>query len=322
MCGGTHLQSTKDIINFNVTKVKLNKNWYNMKTILITGSSGFIATNFCRKFVDKYRFILVSHKPQVNHITLDQLASDDSLIKSIDIIINLAGANIANGRWTTERKNNLLQSRIGVTELLVGIFNQYNPNVHLISASAVGIYDFNTVNNEDTTIDYNNYKNFSQKLTKKWEQAALGYRGLTTITRFGVVLSSKGGAMSKMLPPFLFGLGGQIGNGLQGFSWIVLDDLLGSLDLIIDKEYGGIFNLTAPEQINNAQLTKDIGQVWHRPTFMKMPAGVVKLLWGQMGEELLLNGNQATPQRLISHGFRFKCPHILECLHAIKEHIY
>jgi len=182
-----------------------------MKTILITGSSGFIATNFCRKFIDKYRFILVSHKPQVNHITLDQLASDDSLIKSIDIIINLAGANIANGRWTTERKNNLLQSRIGVTELLVGIFNQYNPNAHLISASAVGIYDFNTVNNEDTTIDYNNYKNFSQKLTKKWEQAALGYHGLTTITRFGVVLSSKGGAMSKMLPPFLFGLGGQIG---------------------------------------------------------------------------------------------------------------
>ena len=293
-----------------------------MKTLLITGSSGFIATNFCWKFADKYRFILVSHKPKLNHITLDKLASDDNLIKSIDVIINLAGANIANGRWTMSRKNELLQSRVKVTQQLVGIFNQHNHKAHFISASAVGIYDFNTINNDNDEVDYSSYKNFSQLLIKQWEQAALGYHGLTTITRFGVALSSKGGAMSKILPPFLFGLGGQIGHGQQGFPWIVLEDLLEALDFIIDKKYRGVFNLTAPEQINNAQLTKYIVEVWHRPKLIKMPSIIIKLLWGKMGEELLLNGNQAIPQRLINSGFKFKCPNILGCLHAIKEQIY
>jgi uncharacterized protein (TIGR01777 family) len=292
-----------------------------MKTVLITGSSGFIATNFCQKFADKYKFILVSHKPQVNHITLNQLVSDDNLIKSIDVIINLAGANIANGRWTTARKNELLQSRLEVTKQLIEIFNQYNSNAHLISASAVGIYDFNTINDDNTPIDYSSFKNFSQQLTKQWEQTALGYHGLVTVTRFGVVLSGKGGAMSKMLPPFLFGLGGQLGSGQQGFPWIALDDLLSALDFIIDKKYTGVFNFTAPEQINNEQLTKYIGQVWRRPIFMKMPACMIKLLWGQMGEEFLLNGNQALPQRLINSGFKFKYPNILSCLNVIKERI-
>ena len=292
-----------------------------MKTILITGSSGFIATNFYRKFIDTYRFILLSHKLKPNHITLEQLASDIDLVTSIDVVINLAGANIANGRWTKTRKNELLHSRLEITTQLVKIFNQYNCNVHFISASAIGIYDFNTVNNENTLIDYSHYNNFSQQLTKQWEQAALGYHGLVTITRFGVVLSSKGGAMNKILPSFLFGLGGQISDGQQEFPWISLDDLLAALNFIIDKKEGGIFNLTAPEQINNKKLTQCIGKIWHRPIFMKMPPYIIKLLWGQMGVELLLNGSQVIPKRLINSGFSFKYSNILDCLSAINKRI-
>jgi len=297
------------------------KSEYSMKTILITGSNGFIATNFYRKFTDKYRFILLSHKLKTNHITLEQLASDIDLITSINVVVNLAGANIANSRWTRARKDELLKSRLEITTQLVKMFNKHNRNIHFISASAVGVYDLGTVNNENTLVDYSRYDTFSQQLTKQWEQAALGYHGLVTITRFGVVLSSKGGAMNKILLPFLFGLGGQLSDGQQYFSWIALDDLLVALNFIIDKKEAGIFNLTAPEQISNKKFTQCIGKIWHRPIFMKMPACVIRLLWGQMGDELLLNGSQVIPKRLIDSEFSFKYPNILDCLYAIRERL-
>ncbi|MFN8769780.1 MAG: TIGR01777 family oxidoreductase [Neisseriaceae bacterium] len=290
-----------------------------MKTILITGSNGFIANNFCKKFADKYKFVLVSHYPQVNHITLKQLRTNHDLINSIDAVLNLAGANIGAKRWTKTRKKELLQSRVEFTRELVDIFNKYNNHAHIISASAISIYDFNTVNDENTLIDYSKYKNFSQQITKRWEQNALKYDGLVTITRFGIVLSCNGGIFRKMLRPFLFGVGGQLGNGQQGFPWIALEDLLSALDFIIEKGYGGIFNLTAPEKINNEQFTNCIGHIWHKPTFMKLPAWLIKLVWGQMGKELLLSGNQVIPQRLIDLNFTFKYPYIQNCLSAIKD---
>ena len=290
-----------------------------MKTILITGSNGFIATNFCKQFATKYKFILVSHRPQTNHITLEQLTKELELIKSIDIIINLAGANIGAKRWNTQRKDELISSRINITKQLVCIFNEHNPNVYLISASAVGIYDFNSINDENTPIDYNLHNNFSQQITKQWEQTALTYKGLKTIARFGVVLSSKGGALDKILPPFMFGCGGRIGNGKQGFPWIALDDLLSALDFIINNPQNNIVNLTAPEYTNNTILTKTIGKIWHRPTLMNLPAWVIKLIFGQMGVELLLNGNNVKPQQLINAKFIFKYPDIESCLRAIKN---
>ena len=144
------------------------------------------------------------------------------------------------------------------------------------------------------------------------------YCGKVTITRFGVVLGL-GGALSKILPPFKLGLGSKLGDGNQGFPWIALDDLLAALALVIDNTWTGVFNLTAPQQITNGQLTKAIGKLWNRSTYLNLPAFLIKLLYGQMGEELLLKGSKVIPQRLIAAKFNYSYPDIESCLIAIKE---
>lgn len=295
-----------------------------MKTILVSGANGFIATNFCQKFSSKYNFILLNHKLhadelQGNHINLKQLSNNQKLLNSIDVVINLAGANIGAKLWTKSRKEEIISSRMVSTKCLVELFNKNNHKVHFISASAVGVYDFNLINDEYTLINYNEYKSFSQQITKEWEQQAFKYIGLTTILRLGVVLSSKGGAFEKILLPFKFGLGGKIGSGQQAFPWVALDDLLSLMELVIDKSFGGIFNVTSPHLINNEQLTYAIAKVWHRPAFIKIPAWLIKLLLGQMGDELLLKGQYVISKRLKDISFEFKYPYITNCLQTIKN---
>lgn len=291
-----------------------------MKTILITGASGFIATNFMQQNAKQYSFIKLSHTEIPGHVTFAELAANSKLQAQIDVILNLAGANIGAKRWSKARKEELLTSRINTTQQIVELFNQCSNKPHLISASAVGIYAVNTSNDETTKVDYTHYANFSQQITKQWELAALHYQGSITITRFGVVLSSKGGALSKILPLFKFCLGGKLGNGQQGFPWIALDDLLAALELIIENTLTGIFNLTVPQHITNTDLTKAIGKTWHRPTCFNLPPLLIKFLYGQMGKELLLQGTRVIPQRLIDLKFNYKYPDIYSCLNAIKNH--
>lgn len=290
-----------------------------MKTILITGANGFIATNFVKQYKHKYRFIKLSHVTTAGHISFTELKENLDLCSEISVILNLAGANIANQRWSEKRKDELLASRIDTTRQLVDLFNHCERQPQLISASAIGIYDFDSTNDESTVINYSYYENFSQEITKQWEQEALQYLGKTVITRFGVVLSSHGGALNKMLIPFKLGFGGKLGTGNQGFPWIALDDLMSALTLIIDDCWTGVVNLNAPKHINNVELTKAIGKVWQRPTYINLPAFLIKILYGQMGEELLLNGNEVIPKRLIEAKFNYTYPDVISCLMAIKE---
>jgi NAD dependent epimerase/dehydratase family enzyme len=157
-----------------------------MKTILISGSNGFIARKFCKKFASKYNFILLSHKAIQGHITLDDLAGNQSLINSIDVVLNLAGANIGDKRWSNSRKTEIIESRVKTTGQLVELFNRYNHNAHFISASAIGIYPTDSTYDESYVVEYHKYDNFSQEITRKWEQSAKQYNGKLTITRFGV----------------------------------------------------------------------------------------------------------------------------------------
>lgn len=290
-----------------------------MKTILLSGASGFIASNFRKQFHNEYRFILLSHTKNASSITLNELENNPELIRSIDIVINLAGANIGAKRWTTQRKQELLESRISTTKNLVSLFNEYNSEIHFISASAIGIYHPNQENKETESIDYSNYENFSQEITKKWETEALKFKGNLTITRFGVVLASNGGAFPQMLRPFLFGVGGKLGNGQQYFPWIALTDLQNALKHIIDNKLTGIYTLVAPELITNAELTKHIAQAWKRPAWFNLPQSVIRLIFGQMGQELFLNSIKISPDKLIASGFKFNYPSIAECLTAIKK---
>lgn len=290
-----------------------------MKTILIVGANGFIARQFKQQFMHKYNFINLSHHPQFSHLTLEQLELQPELLKTIDYVINLAGANISDKRWSSSRKECLIQSRIDTTRRLVALLNQYQPQTYLLSASAVGIYQADQENTEFSFIDYEYYGNFSQELTKQWELEVQKYTGPYLIARFGVVLSATGGAFSKMLEPFLKYVGGQLGTGQQYFPWITLPDLLNILEIKLLAQSRGVYNLVAPQLITNQELCKQIARLWQRPNWLRLPAWVIKLIFGQMGQELFLNSLIVKPQKLIDENYVFLYPEISSCLQAIKS---
>lgn len=288
-----------------------------MKTILISGSNGFIAKNFIEKFSNKYKFILLSHQKTDGHITYEELNQQTELVKDVDVVLNLAGENIGAKKWDVERKNKLINSRLDSTQKLVTIFNRHKTNTHFISASAIGIYPTGIKCDENTTINYTEYQNFSQEITRRWESVARKYEGNLTITRFGVVLSGSGGAFPKMLQPFKIFAGGEIGNGRQYFSWIALPDLLSALEYIIHNHKIGTYNLTAPTAIINKELSQNIAHTWHRPNLFPLPEFMIKLLFGQMGEELFLSSLEVMPKKLISENFKFSYPTFKSCINAI-----
>lgn len=290
-----------------------------MKNILITGSNGYIATAFIKQFPDKYNFILLSHNRTAGHITWDELSNNQDLIQSIDVVLNLAGCNIGDKRWSEKRKEEILSSRIETTQKIVNLFNARDDKPHLISASAIGIYNSNQINDEETKIDYSHYANFSEEITKRWESEANQYLGSRTITRFGVVFGSNGGAFPKMLKPFTLGMGGILGEGSQYMPWVTLFDLLNALDFLIAHEKQGVYNIVAPDMKNNTELTKLIAKTWHKTSFMTMPSFLIKILFGQMGEELFLSSIRVSPQRLINDKFTFCYPNLESALIAIKN---
>lgn len=272
-----------------------------MKTIAITGISGFVGTNLKNHF-EQFGYKIIG-------IKRDDLKNIEKLIDIIensDIVINLAGANIIN-RWTDSYKKLLYSSRIDTTQALVEAMNEASSKPSLfISTSAVGIYK-----NSDCFDEENGQleDDFLAKLCKSWEDSALRAQDLdirTTIFRFGIVLGKGGGALEKMLTPFKLGLGGTIGNGSQYFSFIHIDDLLNAYSFIIENEdCSGIFNLTAPIPTTNLGLTKALGKVLHRPTILPVPQFALNLIFSE-GAKVLTDGQCVKPKKLLDKGFKFK----------------
>jgi len=289
-----------------------------MLTILISGATGFISRSFQKLFSNKYNFILLSHTSQSGNMTIAKLYENSDIIKQVDVVLNLAGANIGEKKWSIKRKQELLNSRVETTRQLVELFNKHNPHAHFISASAIGIYDPDTLSDETTPVDYAKYNNFSQEITRKWEKCALGYAGSITVTRFGVVLADSGGAFPKMLQPFLLFSGGRLGSGQQYFPWIALPDLLNALELIIDNQLSGTYNMVAPEMVDNSELSRQIARIWHRPNWLHLPTFLIKLIFGQMGQELFLNSILVKPKQLMELKFNYRYPLLEDCLSGIK----
>lgn len=244
---------------------------------------------------------------------------DPSQLESVDTIVHLAGENIAAGRWTVKLKDRIRRSRIDGTRNLVKSLSAISKRPKtLISASAIGYYGDRgaTVLNEDASVG----KGFLAELCRDWEhesQAAsdLGLRVVNV--RIGVVLSSKGGALAKMLLPFKLGAGGIIGSGKQYWSWIGLHDLVRVLMFCIENEaLHGPLNAVSPNSMTNYDFTKGVGRVLHRPTIFPMPAFAAKLALGEMAEELLLASARVTPEKLQANGFEFDYPDLDSCLRS------
>ncbi len=281
-----------------------------MKTIAITGASGFVGTNLT-KYFQRLNYETVS-------ITRDILNNEDRLlevVKNSDVIVNLAGANIIN-RWSEEYKKLLYSSRIETTKKVVNALNKINDSKKLlISTSAVGIYD-----NKDTHDENGSYANdFLSNLCQSWESEANKAKSENTkvaIFRFGIVLGKDGGAFSKMITPFRLGLGGIIGSGNQAFSYVHIEDLLRAYKFVIENHLDGVFNLTAPKPTTNAEFTRTLGKILRRPTIFPVPEFVLKLIFSE-GARVLTDGQDVVPKRLLSLGFKFEYNNVDETLRAL-----
>jgi uncharacterized protein (TIGR01777 family) len=288
--------------------------------VVITGATGFIGTALCRELHTDYEVVAVSRDPEKARQSIGDVATvlpcdtdaPDDWRRAVDgalAVVNLAGENIAAGRWTTARKNRILRSRLGLTQALVNSIEraQQKPKV-FIQASAVGYYG----DRGDEILDENSSSGtgFLADVCNKWEQAAgrlenLGVR--LAIIRLGPVLGAEGGMMQKLLPAFRFFLGGHPGSGEQWLSWIHIDDVTHALRFLIETDpLRGVFNLTAPNPVLAKDFYRLVGKAMHRPAIFPLPGFMLKILVGQMATELLLSGQKAIPRKLLESCYKFR----------------
>ncbi len=239
-----------------------------------------------------------------------------------DAVVNLAGASIADGRWTAERKAVLRASRIDTTRALVEALAKMNvrPSV-LVSASAIGIYG--NRGDELLTEESKAGTDFLAELARDWEAEALKAEALgirVVLARFGIILAREGGALAKMLLPFKLGAGGRLGSGQQWMSWVTLDDVVGILRMAIEKAaVRGAVNVVAPQPVKNAEFTKVLAKALHRPALFPAPAFALRLALGEMADALLLSSQRVAPQKLQQLGYSFLHPDLPAALSAILQ---
>ena len=278
--------------------------------ILLSGSSGLIGSELKKN--------LETDGHQVTPLSRD---FDNPInFEGIDAVIHLAGENIAQGRWTKAKKSEIKNSRINGTKKLSDQLatSPHKPSI-FISSSATGFYG----DRSDDILDEESSQGagFLPEVCVLWEKATKSAEqaGIRTIhIRTGVVLTKKGGALKKMLPPFLLGGGGILGNGKQYMSWISLKDEINAILFILNNnEISGAVNLTAPNPVNNKEFTKILGKTIKKPTIVPLPGFAARLLFGEMAEAILLTGNRVLPNKLLNAGFNFTHPTLDKALESI-----
>jgi uncharacterized protein (TIGR01777 family) len=247
---------------------------------------------------------------------------DAAELNGVDAVVHLAGENIAGARWSADFKRRILESRTKGTRLLAETLAglEMKPSV-LVSASATGIYG----NRHDEEVDElaPSGNGFLAEVCREWEAAVEPAHDAdirVVKLRIGPVLSTKGGALAKMLPPFKMGVGGVIASGKQYFSWITLDDLVSAILFALDNEsLKGPVNAVTPHPVTNREFTKTLGRVLGRPTIFPMPAFAARLAFGEMADEMLIGGVKVSPHELIQAGFPFAYPELEPALrHLLK----
>ena len=291
-----------------------------MKSILITGGTGLIGTKLYKFLIEKHFNVIVLTRRESLSIENKDFVFwdpeknilDTSKIENIDCVVNLAGESIDGSRWTNKYKKRIMDSRVISTRFLfTKLKSLKNKPKVLVSASAVGCYHENTLNEQDETSDLNH--NFLGDVVKKWEFESRKFEDIgikTSILRIGVVLSKEGGMLRKLYPLFLLGLGVPIGSGKQILSWIHIDDMVAIIFKCINEHLSGIFNIVAPEKINNIDFTKLLSKrisFIRLPSFIKAPKFLVRILFGEQST-LVLNGLNISSKKIEKIGYIFKFP--------------
>lgn len=271
--------------------------------VIVAGASGLIGTELVKA--------LRARGDQV--LALPRYGSAPWQVDGFDAVINLAGANLSAKRWSPGFKKEILESRVDTTRALVEAIEKATrkPRV-LVNASAVGFYGGGR---GDETLDENGApgSDFLSGIVKAWEAEAQKSSVRSVQLRTGIVLSTKGGALQPMLPPFKAFVGGPVGSGKQWFPWIHIADEVGAILWCLDNGLSGPVNLVAPGIVNMKDFAKALGRALHRPSLFPVPGAALKLLLGEFAE-VVLDGQRAVPKKLFDKGFRFRFTDVNEAL--------
>jgi uncharacterized protein (TIGR01777 family) len=300
------------------------------KNILITGASGLIGTKLIRNLQEKGHFVsILSRNPDklkgVKSFKWDitEQTIDNDALNGVDTIIHLAGAGIADARWTKSRKQLIIDSRVLSTRLLYKAIEETKAPVKtIISASAVGFYGdrADEILNENSA----NGTGFLADCCQQWEKAVdegLKFGVRLVKFRIGLVLSKQGGALSKLETPVSLFLGAPLGSGKQWMPWIHVTDLLAVFEKAIENsKLIGTYNACSPIPVTNLEFTKILAKTLFRPVWpIKVPELILKLVLGEMSDVILIS-NHTTSQKLINTGFKFKYAGLDEALKEIYSH--
>jgi uncharacterized protein len=297
------------------------------KAIMVSGASGLIGTSLLRMFSAQRIEVIRLIREKTDHPGAIYWNPDSpepvgnlSRLESLSAAIHLSGANLFSHRWTAAWKQEIVQSRVGTTQALVDTLKRLNnPPRSLLCASAIGIYGDR--GDEILAESSSPGTGFLADTCSAWEAEAdrAAEAGMRVVhLRFGVVLSSEGGALKKMLPAFRAGLGGRLGSGRQWMSWIAINDLVRAVLHIVETDsLQGPVNLVAPIPVTNRDFAVALARALRRPVALPVPALVLRTVLGQIADDALLASTRAIPERLAASGFHFDLPEINGALRAI-----
>jgi uncharacterized protein (TIGR01777 family) len=294
--------------------------------ILVTGATGLIGSRLCQLLSGEgHTVIALSRSPErAKKLAVAEAYKwqpeaelpPEQALKEVDAVAHLAGEPIAAHRWSDEQKRRIRDSRVLSTKNLVNAMHSAAPAPRvLVSSSAVGFYGDR---GDELLIESSPAgSGFMSEVCVSWEQEAerAKHFGVRVVeVRTGVVLSAEGGALKKMLPPFKLGVGGPLGSGKQWFPWIHIEDIVGIFrDALLSSSLNGPVNGTAPELATNAEFTRQLGRVLHRPAFMPVPEFALRGLMGEMAD-VLLGSNRVVPKAMLDAGYRFQYPSLAHAL--------
>jgi uncharacterized protein (TIGR01777 family) len=295
-----------------------------VKHILITGASGLIGTRLTEILLERgYSVAHLGRSKKEDKVksfvwNVDSFVVEPGALRGITSVIHLAGAGVADKRWTKERKKEILESRVKSSALLFETLNKGHHHItSVISASAIGYYGIHDEQKVFVETDPPG-SDFMSHVTQKWEEEVVRIRSTdirVVKLRVGIVLSDRGGALKKMVEPIKLFVGAPLGSGNQSVNWIHIDDLCEMLiKAVEDEQMSGVYNATGPYPVTNSELTKTIGKILHRPILLPfIPSFVLRTVLGEMAD-YVLKGSKVSSEKIQKAGFQFKFKNLEEAL--------